>query len=155
MGRLKLLQTPCVIKWKYPSQGCPVVVSREVTEQWKQYNTIAIAVGCSPKLDIKTLILKRPNALVAEYRDITLTLPPPCWLVFIVPEGTIHSAGGKLMSNSLNFAVDPVGNNTGWCNNVYYRDKPTNFWLFWTSTSQEEIHTWYYKPNKSLWLMRS
>lgn len=104
MGRLKLLQMPCVIKWKYPCRGCPEIVSQEVIERRKQHKTIATAVGCSLELDVKTLILKRPNALVTEYRDITLTLgwkPPPCGLAFIVPEGTIHPAGGKLMSNSL------------------------------------------------------
>lgn len=82
----------------YPNTGLHACKASALSS-WTIFPISGIAcIGFSLELDVKTLILKRPNALVTEYRDIILTLgwkPPPWWLAFIVPEGTIHPAWGK------------------------------------------------------------
>lgn len=40
----------------------------------KQYKTISTAVGFSPELDDKTLILKTPHTVVVEHEEIKLEL---------------------------------------------------------------------------------
>ena len=40
----------------------------------KQYKAISTAVGFSPELDDKTLILKTPHTLVVEHEEIKLEL---------------------------------------------------------------------------------
>lgn len=53
----------------------------------------------TPALNGKTLLLKGPHALLAEYGGIKLGLSQqltPHWLIFVVPPDTLLAAGRKL-----------------------------------------------------------
>lgn len=60
----------CVcIRYVMPPMG---LLFRESPRNLKSIHGIAIVICCSPELNEKTLLLKRPHTLVAEQREIKL-----------------------------------------------------------------------------------
>lgn len=65
---------------------------------------IAIALGCTPELDGKSLLLKTPHTLATEHGEIKsapIRKPPPCWLVFTGLEHAMQAAGWGVSSTVL------------------------------------------------------
>lgn len=66
-----------------------------VWENPKTIQTVAIALGCPPKLDGKTQLLKTPYTLVTEQEEIKLALTKklsPYWVTYLELKGVMQAA---------------------------------------------------------------
>lgn len=77
-------------------------IIKQVIWLWRhpQNTGFAIALGCPPELDSKTLLLKVLHKLVTEHGTIKLVQIrklPPQWLAFIVLEGAIQLLGWEIL----------------------------------------------------------
>lgn len=78
-----------VIAWGWGGKGSEVLLLLKLQD-------IAIALGHSPWLHDKTLLLKILHALVEAQRETKLELSsryPPCWVAFINPENAMQASG--------------------------------------------------------------
>lgn len=122
----------------------------EVTEAPDTIRAIANALGCSPLLEHKALLLKIPHTLVVGHWEVKLNLSyqfSSHWLAFTVPEGATEAAG---VEKSPYPSVEPRDMiTTHWAryakqgNSDDCREGHQLFYAWILGPPQERTHSWY------------